>query len=34
MSKYLKHKNCLICSSEELTQLIGYEKAFLVKCGN
>ena len=34
MLNYPKHNKCLICSSEELIQLAGYEKAFLVNCRN
>ncbi len=32
MASYNKHSNCLVCEQSHLTKLIGYEKAFLVKC--
>jgi 2-polyprenyl-3-methyl-5-hydroxy-6-metoxy-1,4-benzoquinol methylase len=34
MTNYNKHSTCLVCEHKDLKALTGYEKAFLVKCGN
>jgi 2-polyprenyl-3-methyl-5-hydroxy-6-metoxy-1,4-benzoquinol methylase len=34
LSLFNKHSNCLVCGNSQITNLNGYEKAFLVKCSN